>query len=346
MPDPARSWLRYLAAPAAVGIALAFKLLLVPLVTEDSPFVLFFLAVLLAGWYGGLGPGILATGLAAIANNYFFMRPFRGFDWVTPALQFRMALFCIEGVCVSILCDRLQHARRRIEHNAREAHELERQLLEISDAEQRRISHDLHDGLGAQLTGMSLIAKRLENRLAASGSEESGEAGKVLQLAKSALEWTHDLCRSLSPAVLEAQGLTEALRELCANAQSIFGVRCQLETEGEGLAVEVAPSVHLYRICQEAISNAVKHGRSRNIMVRLESIDRMIVLTVRDDGTGAGIPEGQPDGMGLRIMRYRARMIGASMEINRHPDGGTSVICVFRPFAAQSEGSGHAHAQN
>lgn len=335
MPATSHSWLRYLAAPVAVGTALAIKLLLVPLVTEDSPFILFFLAVMLVAWYGGLGPGILATGIAVIANNYYFMRPFGGFDWVTPALQFRTLLFCVEGLCVSILCDRLQLARRRIERNAEDAHELERQLLEVSDAEQRRISHDLHDGLGAQLTGVALLAKRLENRLTMAGLAECSDAAKISELARSAMEWTHDLCRSLSPTVLETEGLTEALRELCANAESLFGIRCRLETAGNVSPLSVSAAVHLYRISQEAISNAVKHGRARDVRLRLEILENLLVLTVKDDGTGLAPRPGESDGMGLRIMRYRAKMIGASMEMNHRPDGGTSVICVLGPEQAR-----------
>src|SRR6185295_12442242 len=131
--------------------------------------------------------------------------------------------------------------------------------------EHRRIGHDLHDGLGQHLTGITLVAKRLQQRLNAENSQYASEAAQVCALARTAVEWTHDLSRSLSPPVLEREGLAEALRELAANAERIFSISCVFQHEGEVRFDDVPAGVHLYRIAQEAISNSVKHGDAKNV---------------------------------------------------------------------------------
>jgi signal transduction histidine kinase len=328
---------RYTAAVVAVGIVLVIKLLLIPVAGQDAPFLLFFVAVMVAAWSGGLGPGLLATALATFCNFYFFMQPFEQFALSRPDQPPQLGLFCVEGLCISLICAKLKLAVRRAEENAKEARELEARLLEVSDAEQRRIGHDLHDGLGQHLTGISLLSRHLENQLVAGHSPQAPEAARLSELAKSAVEWTHDLCRSLSPPALERNGLSEALRELASNAQVIFNIQCSFDDEPAAAAFhELAPSVHLYRIAQEAISNAVKHGRAKNVSVRLSLSGHDLLLEVKDDGVGMCKTNDHGDGMGLRIMRYRAMMIGASIGVNQPAGEGTTVTC---RYALRSNGS-------
>jgi signal transduction histidine kinase len=327
--------LRYGAAIAAVCVTLAIKLLLIPIVSRDEPFVLFFAAVVVSAWIGGFGPGLFATALATVCNFYFFMPPFNEFGLLGADAAALLALSVVEGICLSFICTKFREARDRAEHAAREARELERQILEISDAEQRRIGHDLHDGLGQHLTGIALLSRHLENRLSSEQSSQISEATKIAELAAAAVEWTHDLCRTLSPPALERSGLVEALRELSANAEVVFGVRCNFEAAPYNAEFrDVGVGVHLYRIAQEAISNAVKHGKAKNIRLRLQLAPAELILFVRDDGLGishAQSPEPNPqsNGMGLRIMQYRAKMIGASIGINQPPDEGTTVTCRY-----------------
>jgi signal transduction histidine kinase len=324
-----RRWVSYVVAIAVTAAALGLKLLLVPLVTADTPFLLFFAAVLVAAAFGGMGPGLLATALAAMLNNYFFMRPFGRLTLDSTDQQIRLALFVGESIFICVICARLRAAHQRVQRASTEARVLERRILEISDEEQRRIGHDLHDGLGQQLTGIGLMTRHLEQRLTAANSPDSAIATKVSELAKDAVAWTHDLCRTLSPPALGA-GLDEALRELAANAESIFSIDCNFTPEGESSQVDVAASVHLYRIAQEAISNAVRHGKARNVKLLLEGLPSGLTMQIIDDGSGI-VPESAPaDGMGLRIMRYRARMIGATIEVKHRDAGGTAVICRYR----------------
>src|SRR5262249_40214956 len=149
---------------------------------QDAPFLLFFVAVMAAAWFGGMGPGLLATGLAALSNSYFFLRPFNAFGLVAPGVS-QLILFTFEAVCVCYFCVGLQAARMRVERRAKEARELERRILEISDAEQRRIGYDLHDGLGQHLTGIALLTGQLEQRLTAESSPHAPRAVKLSALA-------------------------------------------------------------------------------------------------------------------------------------------------------------------
>jgi len=324
-------WVRYGAAVGFTAVALAIKLLLVPIATSDAPFVLFFASVLASAWFGGPGPGLLATALAAVASNYFFMVPFRHFVALTSDQTVRLILFVAEGAFISVIAARLAEARRRAEESQAEARELERRILEIADEEQRRVGHDLHDGLGQHLTGIALMVRRLEQRLTAASSPDAQEARKLSDLTKTAVAWTHDLSRSLSPPTLQTAGLPDALRELASNAETIFNIRCTFEQTGDALPpIDLGSSVHLYRIAQEAISNAVRHGGAKHVEIELRGTGDVLTVRVSDDGTGIG-EDRDPDsgGMGLRIMRYRARMIGASVDLSRREGGGTEVTCVF-----------------
>jgi signal transduction histidine kinase len=320
-------WVRYGAALVVIGAALAVKLLLIPLVTQNEPVLLFFAAVLVSAAFGGFGPGLLATVLGAMCDGYFFMAPFWRFRLDSADQAVRLVIFIFEGIVISVICARMREARQSAERSANEAHELEGQLLEISDAEQHRIGHDLHDGLGQQLTGIGLLSRRLEEMLASENSPAANEASRICSLAKNAVEWTRDLCHSLSPPTLESDGLPAALGDLAAHAENIFHVKCAFEQIGTAEAIDLASSVHFYRIAQEAISNAVRHGQAKHVRVRLDHSNGCAALQVSDDGAGIGQALESNDGMGLTIMRYRARMLGASIDIRRRDGGGTTVSC-------------------
>ncbi len=208
---------------------------------------------------------------------------------------------------------------------------LETEVLEISEREQRRIGQDLHDGLGQHLAGIELMSQVLEQRLGALRSRDAaalaGEAGKISRHVRESISQARALARGLSPVVLESEGLMAALQQLAAQAEQMFQIECRVECEPPVLIHEPAVATHLYRIAQEALSNAVKHGRARRVFIQLRATAERVFLMVRDDGVG--IPKSLPKtkGMGLRIMQYRAGMIGGSIVVQREPDGGTSVAC-------------------
>jgi signal transduction histidine kinase len=174
------------------------------------------------------------------------------------------------------------------------------------------------------------MMRRLEQHLIATGSPEAENASAVTQMAKAAVGYAHDLCRSLAPPALESGGLAEALRELAANAETIFKVTCKFEQTGDAVKVDPDASVHLYRIAQVAISNAIRQGGGRRVTVALDQDPTSVTVRVSDDGSGLDPNPLDGEGMGLRIMRYRARMIGASIDLRRRePPPGTIVVCRY-----------------
>jgi signal transduction histidine kinase len=323
---------RYGVAVLAVGLSLVVKLALTKYMEmgmeREAPFMLSLAAVMVSGWYGGLGPGLAATGLALLIGDYFFMEPFHKLGLVTTAQQIRAAMFMTEGVVVSVLCQTLGSARRRAESNEAEARSLQKELLEITDTEQRRIGHDLHDGLGQHLTGIAFMSKLLEQRLTAKSVPEAEDARKIAGLVNKAIGWTRDLARGLAPVDLDQEeGLASALKQLTEGATELFGASCRFETSGVTQFRNPPVAIHLYRIAQEALNNAIKHASPRQVVVRLTGTPGEVTIAVEDDGTGFDPISVRTGGMGLRIMRYRARMISGKLDVRRRSGGGTLVAC-------------------
>jgi len=207
---------------------------------------------------------------------------------------------------------------------------LEKEVLQISDLEQRRIGQDLHDGLCQQLAGIELMSEVLEQNLSRKSKTEAAQAAKIAEGVRAAIGDTRMLARGLSPVDVESNGLMSALQELASNTEKLFHVACRFECPQPVLVRDHASATHLYRIAQEAINNAIKHGKARQIAVRLTAQSNQASLTVADDGRGFVVKPEQTSGMGLRIMKYRAGMIGATLEIRRANGRGMLVACLFK----------------
>jgi PAS domain S-box-containing protein len=206
---------------------------------------------------------------------------------------------------------------------------LENTILKISEREQRRIGRDLHDGLGQHLTGIAFMSKVLEERLSEVSVPESADAAKIVRLVNDAIRKTKELSRGLLPVVSEAHGLMSALKQRTGELEDLFQIRCRFECDEPVLIGDLNVATNLYHIAQEAVNNAIRHGKSKNIVIRLTSKDGTGELTIQDDGDG--FPKkstGQP-GAGLSIMNYRAVMVGGSLKLQVNPDRGISVSCTF-----------------
>lgn len=214
-----------------------------------------------------------------------------------------------------------------------ERRRLEQEILEISEQERRRIGQDLHDGLGQMLTGIGLISKALERRLRAQHLPEADSAAEIAELIKEADQQARGLARGLVPVELDANGLPTALKRLAANAERLFSVECTFEQIGTAYLHNNTAATHLYRIAQEAVSNAVKHGRASHIAITLFVGEDRVRLRIQDDGVGFPEVMGENQGMGVRIMHYRARIIGATLDIRSDPAGGTVITCTLRRSA-------------
>jgi len=148
-----------------------------------------------------------------------------------------------------------------------------------------------------------------------------------VSLVEEAIEMTRGLARGLDPLEMEGGGLAQGLRQLAATTSALTSTRCTY-LGAESIAIEDSVvATHLYRIAQEAITNAIKHGRAANISVDLVRHDNGLRLTVRDDGLGIPESSGRSVGMGLRVMAHRAAVMGGSFEVRREGPRGTRVTC-------------------
>ncbi|HWA87641.1 MAG TPA: response regulator [Opitutus sp.] len=207
---------------------------------------------------------------------------------------------------------------------------LEQRLLTISDAEQQRIGADLHDGLGQQLTGMACLATALRDRLKKISAAEAETADLIAQLASESVSQTRALARGLCPVQLETAGLVSALDDLAYQAQLMHGVECRCRCDVRAPECDHLTAMHLYRISQEAMHNAIRHGGAKRIRVMLSLEAGQHRLTVEDDGCGFDLSAARSrGGAGLKLMGYRAAMIGGTFSADSQPGRGTRVSVLF-----------------
>lgn len=204
--------------------------------------------------------------------------------------------------------------------------ELEQEILEISNREQRRLGSDLHDGLGQELTGLSLLLKGLEVQLSREAPQYISQVTKISDLLAHAISSTRSLARGLAPVNLERGGLPEALKHLAQRCTDMYNLQCTFTNAGQKLPdLEEGAATHVYRVAQEATTNAARYARAQSIAIELRSTGRKLQLSIADDGIGlsAGLAQGRP-GMGLKIMEYRARMLGGTVNFEE-PGAGTRI---------------------
>ena len=210
---------------------------------------------------------------------------------------------------------------------------LEKEILEISEREQRRIGQDLHDGLCQQLTGIAFLVQALQQKLASNAEAESVHASQITALLKEAVNQARNLSRGLYPVDPQPGGLMIALRQLAASVASLFNIHCAFRCPQPVMIQDNSVATHLYRIAQEAVQNAIRHGKASRINIELSAARNSVKLSITDNGVG--FPgEGQlKAGMGLRTMSHRAHVIGGSLDIKRQSRGGSRVVCELQSRA-------------
>jgi len=212
---------------------------------------------------------------------------------------------------------------------------LEGEILEISDREQQRLGQELHDGLCQHLTAVAFMARSVGLRLKNHRVIEVADIEKIAQLVNDAATDTRNLSRALHRIDVDAAGLVDALRDLVD--REIWRIPCRLEFKPSFHIESDVAAGELYRIAREAVINANKHSQARKIVIRLEGVENEMVLRVIDDGTGFPSEPKTKRGLGAHIMGYRARLIGARLEIDTPKTGGTRVSCCLPNNALQSQ---------
>lgn len=223
----------------------------------------------------------------------------------------------------------LKAANQKLHDVLEERKQLENELLEIAENERRRIGFDLHDDLGQKLTGMLLIARALEQRLTRKHDSESEEAKRICELIEQSVHHTHNLAHHFSSIDATGGDLAEVLNGLAATVVKMFGIPCEFTVKGEIPELPENTNAQFYKIAQEAISNAIKHGKASCVWMSVVSSPQRLVFTIRNDGVPFSPPANPKARMGLRTMNYRANTIGATFEIRPNQKNGTIVSCVL-----------------
>jgi signal transduction histidine kinase len=307
---------------------------------ETSYSVFYLLAIGLAAWFVGRSFAIFISILSVVVSLAGDLA--KGAHFSSPLVPAWNAVILIAFYLVVVwlltllrllqreLEARVQQRTEALQDEITERERLERELLEISEREQRRIGQDLHDSLCQHLTGTTLAVQVLEEKLAARNLPEAADANQVVELVEEGITLSRKLAKGLYPVEMEADGLMLALEEYATTSSELFKVSCQFECDLPVLIHDAATAGHLYRIAQEAVGNAIKHGEAKNILIRLDASEESTVLSIKDDGVGLPEPLPKKRGMGLRIMAHRAAMIGGGFNVRRDETGGTLVTCELR----------------
>jgi len=203
---------------------------------------------------------------------------------------------------------------------------LDREILEVSEREQQRIGHDLHDGLCQELAGVAFLAQTMERKLGSAGTVSAQDAAQIRALIQDAVRHARGLSRSLYPVDPQPHGLRVALQQLAADTSDLHKMACEFHSAKAQLHDSRA-STHLYRIAQEAVRDAIHHGMARSITIELLAKDGMLIMSVADNGLKLSEDGRYREKMVLRLMKHRARVIGAKLAVNPRSSGGVKIVC-------------------
>jgi signal transduction histidine kinase len=301
--------------------------------------VFYLLAIGIATWCLGAGPGIcvsvlsdICTSVANVVTGEKLSIRFAPYWNAAIVLSFYLIVVWLLRSLRQVRDTLDQRVRERTASLAAELAErkrLEKEILVISEREQRRIGRDIHDSLCQHLTGTALAEQYLVEKLAAREAAEVEDADRVVGLIEEGIAMARGLVAGLSPIETEGVGLLSALGDLAGHFSSRFKVACRFVCDEPVLIRDSTVSTHLYRIAQEAVHNAIRHGKARNITIRLARAGSFVTLTIADDGSGLPADSAPSPGMGLRNMNYRASMIGGSLSLDRGSPGAI-VTCSFQ----------------
>jgi signal transduction histidine kinase len=219
-------------------------------------------------------------------------------------------------------------AHEQLKAQIEERQRLETEVAGAIEHEQVRLGQELHDGFGQHLAGVACMMTALGIKLKKTSPSAARQAKKLEGLISEGVQQVRNLAKGFFPVELHRRGLLSALEELTRTTERGFGVRCLLQSDRSPVVDSKGPAaIQLFRIAQEAIHNAVKHARPKRILTSLATVDDTVILAVTDDGPGFPADVTEAAGMGLRIMQYRARMIGGVFDFRGDPEGGAVVTC-------------------
>jgi signal transduction histidine kinase len=304
---------------------------------ERSLLVFYLLPVSLAAWFVGWRFAVIICIMSVavwiggdIAAGATYSSSFVPFWNATMAVAFFLVVIWLLQKLRSLLDELENRIRQRtaaLRHEMKARERLEKEVTEAAERESQRIGHELHDSLCQHLTGTSLALQVLSGKLENASLPFAREADKAVELVEGAIDLTRSIAKGLFPLELEGEGLPAALLELSRTVQKRYPIVCEFKCDSSGGLPDSTMATHLYRIAQESVTNAVKHGHVSHIVIELSMVGPILTLAIKDDGIG--LPERLPDdrGLGLRIMSSRAGMIGGTLSVSNNLAGGTLVTC-------------------
>jgi signal transduction histidine kinase len=322
-----RAWL-YVEA-----LALTIAIVFIDYITgyEVTIYPFYSIPILLMVWFGDIHLAIVISVLSTIAwwlvdkavGHVYSTEWLRMWDAAVRLMFFSLVLFA--GWSVKRQRD---EARARIELLER-SEQLEREIIEISEREQERIGRDLHDGLCQYLAAIGITASMLRHDAEKTSQSLAAKVEELADLIRDAGRRARQLARGLSPVDRDEGGLESALEELASSTAKLTGISCSFVCPGPAANLESTVAIHLFRIAQEAVSNALKHGRAKTVVIALDTGDGACSLRVSDDGVGFPASITERKGMGLSIMHYRARTVGGGLEIQPNSPTGAVIACTI-----------------
>ncbi len=335
--SPAYFTRRQMALLALAGVLIVIIELLDYLTGSEIAFSLFYLVpISLSAWYGHKKIAVLVVLGSTVAC---YISDVLTITHSHPAIAYwnvitRFGMF----IAFALLLSHLKALTLGLEETIRtktaalveeieERQRLEQELLEIEERERQRVGRDLHDMLGQELTGIAFLSKELQENLAGRQLPEADDAARIVKHVNESIDQTRLLAKGLCPVELGANGLMIALEELAHNVQKLFSLNCRFECDTAVQIENDSYTMPLYRIAQEAVHNAVKHSRAKNIVIQLSGVRNQYRLQIADDGIGIPNPLPKTKGMGLAIMKYRAKSIHATLDWETSPERGTVVVC-------------------
>lgn len=300
----------------------------------ERPLLLFYLLpIWLATWFislrVGLGLAVISVAVSVLSDVAAGIPALR--FWNAGMAFVSYALFA--GVLAKLrtlvgeLDRRVQERTAALQREVVERQRLDREIAQVADRERRRLGQDLHDRLGQHLTGTALAAQVLKEKLAAKASPEVKEADKLVCYVEEGIDLTRNLARGFFSPELEADGLSVALEGLAENISERFTVNCVFHGEASIPVYDSAVATQLYRIAQEAATNAAKHAAAEQIDIHISADDSKLTLAIVDDGVGFPDNSSDSKGLGLRLMRHGAALIGGTFNVRRNGQRGTIATC-------------------
>lgn len=362
-----RAIIKYCLAVISTIVATLIRMALDPILGDQHPYVTFMFAIIFTAWYGGVGPSLVTIVLGFLAALFFFVYPRGSVEVNGLDTQIGLGLYVTVGVSSVLFSESMRNANRRanatavellkkhadlereteIRRQAQQSHvELLRRMVNIQEDERRRLSRELHDQCGQDLTAMRLGLKFLEESIPV--DEVTGRQFKnVRDLMDQISKEMHHISVELRPPALDELGLEMAVDSYAREWSSRSGI--SIDVECRGLAQRRAPDdieTALYRVLQEALTNVARHAEAKRVSVVLERSDAGVSVIVEDQGRGfdLGILSSNISGrrhLGVRGMQERLEAVGGSLEIESIPGTGTTVYARV-PFVKETEAKSHA----